>query len=61
MIRRFGTELRALLMLADVTVAVVLALLISRVLFPGRPRATSGSRRCRTGASVWPSWCPPGS
>src|SRR4051794_4285619 len=34
MIRRFGTELRALLMLADVTVTVVLALLISRVMFP---------------------------
>jgi exopolysaccharide biosynthesis polyprenyl glycosylphosphotransferase len=35
MIRRFGTELRALLMLADVTVAVVLALLISGIMFPG--------------------------
>jgi exopolysaccharide biosynthesis polyprenyl glycosylphosphotransferase len=35
MIRRFGTELRALLMLADVTVAVVLALLVARVMFPG--------------------------
>ena len=35
MIRRFGTELRALLMLADVLVAVVLALVISAVMFPG--------------------------
>jgi exopolysaccharide biosynthesis polyprenyl glycosylphosphotransferase len=35
MIRRFGTELRALLMLADVTVATVLALAISGVMFPG--------------------------
>ena len=35
MIRRFGTELRALLMLADVLVAVGLALVISAVLFPG--------------------------
>jgi FlaA1/EpsC-like NDP-sugar epimerase len=35
MIRRFGTELRALLMLADVTVAVVLAVSISTIMFPG--------------------------
>ena len=35
MIRKFGTELRALLMLADVTVAVVLALTISAIMFPG--------------------------
>jgi exopolysaccharide biosynthesis polyprenyl glycosylphosphotransferase len=35
MIRRFGTELRALLMLADVLVAVVLALVLSAVMFPG--------------------------
>jgi exopolysaccharide biosynthesis polyprenyl glycosylphosphotransferase len=35
MIRRFGTELRALLMLADVLVAVVLAIILSAVLFPG--------------------------
>src|SRR4029078_8686444 len=35
MIRRFGTELRALLMLADIVVAVVLALVISRLMFPG--------------------------
>jgi len=35
MIRRFGTELRALLMLADVTVAVVLAVSISNIMFPG--------------------------
>jgi exopolysaccharide biosynthesis polyprenyl glycosylphosphotransferase len=35
MIRRFGTELRALLMVADIIVAVVLALVISRLMFPG--------------------------
>src|SRR5262245_56928086 len=35
MIRRFGTELRALFMVADIVVAVVLALLISRLMFPG--------------------------
>ncbi|MFL5751019.1 MAG: sugar transferase [Chloroflexota bacterium] len=34
MIRRFGTELRALLMLADVLVAVGLALVTSAVMFP---------------------------
>jgi exopolysaccharide biosynthesis polyprenyl glycosylphosphotransferase len=34
MIRRFGTELRALLMLADVTVAVVLAVSLSAIMFP---------------------------
>src|SRR5262245_4104837 len=33
MIRRFGSELRALLMLADVTVAIVLAVAISSVMF----------------------------
>jgi exopolysaccharide biosynthesis polyprenyl glycosylphosphotransferase len=33
MIRRFGTELRALLMLADVTVAIVLAVAISTLMF----------------------------
>jgi exopolysaccharide biosynthesis polyprenyl glycosylphosphotransferase len=33
MIRRFGTELRALLMLADVTVAIVLAVAISSLMF----------------------------
>ena len=35
MIRRFGTELRALLMLADIIVAVVLAVSISALMFPG--------------------------
>ena len=33
MIRRFGTELRALLMLADVAVAAILAVLVSRLMF----------------------------
>jgi FlaA1/EpsC-like NDP-sugar epimerase len=35
MIRRFGTELRALLMLADIAVAVILAVSISALMFPG--------------------------
>jgi len=35
MIRRFGTELRALLMLADIVVALILAVLLSWLMFPG--------------------------